>query len=130
MGFYPKPLNNVFFCCNEVKLYFSLDKRRLVGYQQLQFEWQIPCVLIYIFFVHLMRRHILVTEANLYFNTFFICAPFNLVLLLVQLPASPQFSSAVANISSFRELDSAQETFMRMRALDAQVTAENWRTVL
>lgn len=71
----------------------------------------------------------LVTGTNLYFNSFFICAPCNLVLLLLHLPASPQFRSADMNISLFRELDSAQEAFVRMRALGAQVTVEKWRTV-
>lgn len=69
------------------------------------------------------------TGVNLCY-TFFICGPFNLVLLLSQLPATPQFRPADTNISLFRELDSAQEAFMRMRALGAQVTAEKWRTGL
>lgn len=53
-----------------------------------------------------------------------------MVLLLSQLPASPQFRPADKNISLFGELDSAQEAFMRMRALGAQVTVEKRRTVL
>lgn len=125
----PKALNNVLFCSNEVKLYLSLDKGRLVGYQQLEFEWQIPCVPIYLF-LSIWWEDILVTGANLCSNTFFIWAPFNLVLLLSQLPASPQFRPADTNMRLFRELDSAQEAFMRMRALGAQVTVEKCRTVL
>lgn len=119
----PKALNNVLFCSNEVKLYLSLDKGRLVGYQQLEFEWQIPCVPIYLF-LSIWWEDILVTGANLCSNTFFIWVPFNLVLLLSQLPASPQFRPADTNMRLFRELDSAQDAFMRMRALGAQVTVE------
>lgn len=36
---FPKGINNVLFCSKEVKLYFSLDKGRLVGYPQLELEW-------------------------------------------------------------------------------------------
>lgn len=91
--------------------------------------WMAKPLCAHISFLSIWWEDILVTGVNLCY-TFFICGPFNLVLLLSQLPATPQFRPADTNISLFRELDSAQEAFMRMRALGAQVTAEKWRTGL